>query len=146
MIAVLPKLLRCEDQGRFRMLYFRRIQPTFYMRDHEPNGTWAEGIIRAWRGRVQYYEMDVDGQTWMRHREHLSHQYAAQLSKLEANLLGIILDVYGPSEFENNETPEIKSSNQQNHRSEIYREPPKRFKVNLTFKSYDRKLSLESVG
>ncbi|VUZ46022.1 unnamed protein product [Hymenolepis diminuta] len=40
--------------------------PTVYGRDHRPNCTWVEGIIRARRGSV-LYEVDVDGQTWVHH-------------------------------------------------------------------------------
>ncbi|VDL18827.1 unnamed protein product [Hymenolepis diminuta] len=41
-----------------------------YVRDHRPNDTWAESISGAQRGSG-IYEVDVDGQTWVHHRNHL---------------------------------------------------------------------------
>ncbi|VDL58822.1 unnamed protein product [Hymenolepis diminuta] len=105
--------------------YFRRNQTSLvhlhvsistavFLRDHQLNGTLAEGIVRAPCGSVQY-EMDVDGQTW----------YAAKPSKLETGPLDIIINVLDLPPPGNNEALEIQPSNQQSHRSERSRKSPK---------------------
>ncbi|KAM3181407.1 hypothetical protein ACTXT7_014437 [Hymenolepis weldensis] len=54
------------------------------------------------------YGVDIDGQTWVRHRNHLRPHYAVPPSKLETSLLGIILDVFGLTSLGNNETSELR--------------------------------------
>ncbi|KAM3175360.1 hypothetical protein ACTXT7_008688 [Hymenolepis weldensis] len=53
-----------------------------YACDHWRNGLWVEGIIRALRGSM-VCEVDVDGQTWVSHRNYLRPQHAAKSSKLK---------------------------------------------------------------
>ncbi|KAM3172463.1 hypothetical protein ACTXT7_014468 [Hymenolepis weldensis] len=100
-----------------------------YICDRWPNGTWPEGIIRAQRGSV-LYEVDVDDQTWMRHRNHLRSRYAAKLSKLERSSTFWKLRNSG-NPTQQSDKPSF----------ETFQETPKIFHVDPTFKNYDGKFS-----
>ncbi|KAM3187257.1 hypothetical protein ACTXT7_002695 [Hymenolepis weldensis] len=87
------------------------------------------------------YEVDIDGQMWVRYRSHFRPQYTAKLLKLEMGPSCSILDAFGLPPLGNNGNSEIQPTNQHNLHSESFRKPPKRLRVDLTFKSYDGKLS-----
>ncbi|VUZ46870.1 unnamed protein product [Hymenolepis diminuta] len=87
------------------------------MRNHRPDNPWAEDIIRARRGSLQY-EVDVDGQTWVLHRSYLSTRDATKSSKPKMSLLDIILDIIGLPPPRDNGISEIQPMNQQHLRSE----------------------------